>query len=128
MDYSHLSYLHLATVVPAFFIGSYLLVVRKGTAKHKALGKIYMVLMLFTAIVSLFMPAQLGASFLNHFGYIHLLSLLTLYAVPAGYFYIKKGNVRGHKRSMIILYCGGLIVAGTFAFMPGRLLHDWIFS
>jgi uncharacterized membrane protein len=52
-----------------------------------------MVLMLFTAIVSLFMPAQLGSSFLNHFGYIHLLSLLTFYAVPAAYFYRKKGNV-----------------------------------
>ncbi|MGI2171921.1 hypothetical protein ACROAE_17320 [Shewanella sp. MF05960] len=46
-----------------------------------------MLLMLFTAIVSLLMPAQLGTLFFNHFGYIHLLSLLTLYAVPAGYLY-----------------------------------------
>ena len=126
MDYIHLAYLHLVTVVPAFIIGTYLLLVRKGTAKHKALGKIYMVLMLITALVSFLMPAQLGSRFLNHFGYIHLLSLLTLYAVPAAYFYIKNGNVRGHIRSMIILYCGGLIVAGTFALMPGRLLNTWL--
>ncbi|MDO6508207.1 DUF2306 domain-containing protein [Colwellia sp. 4_MG-2023] len=127
MGYIHLTYLHLLTVVPAFIIGTYLLLKRKGTPKHKALGKIYMVLMLITAIISLFMPAQLGSTFLNHFGYIHLLSLLTLYAVPAAYFYIKKGNIRGHKRSMIILYCGGILVAGTFALMPGRLLNTWLF-
>ncbi len=126
MDYVHLAYLHLATVVPAFLIGTYLLLVKKGTPNHKALGKVYMLLMLFTATVSLFMPAQLGPLFFNHFGYIHLLSLLTLYAVPAGYFYIKKGHVNGHKRSMIVLYCGGLIVAGTFAVMPGRLLYRWV--
>ncbi|MBU2925845.1 DUF2306 domain-containing protein [Colwellia sp. 1_MG-2023] len=128
MGYIHLTYLHLLTVVPAFIIGTYLLLKRKGTPKHKALGKIYMVLMLITAIISLFMPAQLGSTFLNHFGYIHLLSLLTLYAVPAAYFYIKKGNIRGHKRSMIILYCGGILVAGTFALMPGRLLNTWLFT
>jgi uncharacterized membrane protein len=128
MGYIHLTYLHLLTVVPAFIIGTYLLLKRKGTPKHKALGKIYMVLMLITAIISLFMPAQLGSTFLNHFGYIHLLSLLTLYAVPAAYFYINKGNIRGHKRSMIILYCGGILVAGTFALMPGRLLNTWLFT
>ena len=128
MDYIHLAYLHLVTVVPAFSIGTYLLFTRKGTAKHKILGRIYMVLMLITALISLSMPAQLGPTFLNHFGYIHLLSLLTLYAVPAAYIYIKKGNVRGHMRSMIILYCGGMLVAGTFALMPGRLLNTWLFS
>ncbi|XQW83838.1 DUF2306 domain-containing protein [Thalassotalea piscium] len=128
MDYLHLAYLHLITVVPAFIIGTYLLLVRKGTLTHKRLGKVYMVLMLITAVISLLMPAQLGTLFFNHFGYIHLLSLLTLYAVPAAYFYIKKGNVSGHKRSMIILYCGGILVAGTFAMMPGRLLNTWLFQ
>ncbi|MGB1262461.1 MAG: DUF2306 domain-containing protein [Cognaticolwellia sp.] len=128
MTYIDLAYLHLITVIPAFLIATYLLIMRKGTAKHKSLGRVYMGLMLVTAIVSLFMPAQVGSRIFSHFGYIHLLSLLTLYAVPAAYFYIKRGNVKGHKRSMILLYCGGLIVAGSFALMPGRLLNTWLFS
>jgi uncharacterized membrane protein len=116
------------TVVPALIIGTYILVNQKGTPKHKALGRIYMLLMLITAVITLIMPAQLGATFLGHFGYIHLLSLLTLYAVPAAIIYIRKGNVGGHKRSMILLYCGGILVAGTFALMPGRLLNTWLFA
>lgn len=127
MDYIHLTYLHLVTVIPALMIGTYILFNRKGTPKHKFLGRIYMVLMLVTAVITLFMPAQLGTTFLGHFGYIHLLSFLTLYAVPAAIIYIRKGNIRGHMRSMILLYCGGILVAGTFALMPGRLLHSWLF-
>jgi len=39
MSYLHLAFLHLATVVPAFFIGGYLLWARKGTPRHRRLGR-----------------------------------------------------------------------------------------
>ena len=58
MTYIQLTYLHLGTLAPAFAIGTYLLLNRKGTAAHKLLGKLYMGLMLFTAIITLFMGAQ----------------------------------------------------------------------
>ena len=57
MTYMQLTYLHLGSLVPAFVIGSYLLLNRKGTPVHKFLGKIYMGLMLFTAFITLFMEA-----------------------------------------------------------------------
>ena len=38
--------LHLLTVLPAALLGAYLLASRKGTPRHRALGKGYMVLML----------------------------------------------------------------------------------
>jgi uncharacterized membrane protein len=60
MQYYYLAYSHLATIVPAFLIGTYLLIRRKGTPNHKLLGKIYMALMLVTATITLFMPAQVG--------------------------------------------------------------------
>jgi len=28
---------------------------------------------------------------------------------------------------MIGVYVGGILIAGTFALMPGRLLHEWLF-
>ena len=128
MNYLDLAYLHLGTVVPAFVIGTYLLMKRKGTAQHKMLGKAYMVLMLITAVISLFMEAQVGSKLLNHFGYIHILSVLTLYAVPVAYFSAKQGNIERHRNSMVALYVGGMLVAGFFAMMPGRLLHTWLFT
>lgn len=127
MTYQTLMYLHLATVIPCFFIGTLLLLIKKGTGIHKNFGRVYMVLMLFTAFVTLFMPAAVGPQFLGHFGWIHLFSFLTLYTVPTAYTAIKKGNVRAHKRKMILLYFGAIIIAGGFTFVPGRYLHELFF-
>lgn len=127
MTYQTLMYLHLATVIPCFFIGTLLLLIKKGTGIHKNFGRVYMVLMLFTAFVTLFMPAAVGPQFLGHFGWIHLFSFLTLYTVPTAYTAIKKGNVRAHKRKMILLYFGAIIIAGSFTFVPGRFMHELFF-
>ena len=128
MTYMQLTYLHLGSLVPAFVIGSYLLLNRKGTPAHRLLGKIYMGLMLFTAIITLFMEALVGPKFLNHFGFIHLLSLLVLYTVPTSYRAIRVGNIKLHKRKMVGLYVGALLVAGAFTLSPGRLIHSWLFG
>ena len=128
MTYMQLTYLHLGTLAPAFVIGTYLLVRRKGTPTHRLLGKIYMGSMLFTAIVTLFMEAIVGPQFLNHFGFLHLLSLFVLYTVPTAYRAIRVGNIKLHKRKMVGLYVGALLVAGVFTLSPGRLIHTWLFG
>lgn len=128
MTYLQLAYAHLATVVPAFGIGTYLMIRRKGTAPHRRLGRTYLMLMLATALVSLFMGAEIGPRFFGHFGYVHALSLLTLATVPTAYFAARSGKVALHRNAMIGLYAGGLLVAGGFALMPGRLLHGWLFG
>ena len=127
MSYIVLVYLHLATVVPAFFIGTYLLLNRKGTIRHKQLGKAYMLLMLLTATITLIMSAELGPVILNHFGFIHLFSLLVLYSVPAAFFAARKNDIKAHRNYMVGVYVGGILIAGGFAFVPGRLLHSWLF-
>ncbi len=128
MTYLQLAYLHLATVVPAFFIGTFLLVNRKGTPNHRLLGKFYMILMLITAVITLFMPAMVGPSLLGHFGFIHLFSVLVLYEVPVAYISARNANLKRHRGNMIGVYVGGLLVAGAFAFTPGRLLHTWLIA
>lgn len=127
MSYIFLAYMHLATVVPAFLIGTFLLLNRKGTSKHRTLGKVYMLLMLLTAFITLFMTAQVGPTLLNHFGFIHLFSGLVLYSVPAAFFAARKKDYRTHQYNMIGVYVGGILIAGGFAFAPGRLLHTWLF-
>ena len=128
MKYIDLMYLHLVTVVPCFFIGTMLLLIKKGTNIHKSFGRVYMILMLFTALVTLFMPAEVGPKFLNHFGYIHSFSFLTIYTVPTAYWAIKKGNIKSHKRKMVLLYFGAILIAGGFTFTPGRYLHQLFFG
>ncbi|UXX79136.1 DUF2306 domain-containing protein [Reichenbachiella carrageenanivorans] len=127
MSYLDLMYFHLITVVPCFVIGTVLLLIKKGTDTHRNMGRVYMFFMMVTALITLFMPAQVGTRIFNHFGWIHSLSFLTLYTVPTAYFAIKKGNVKSHKRKMILLYFGAILIAGVFTFTPGRYLHELFF-
>lgn len=126
--YLQLAYLHLATVLPAFILGTWLMAARKGTPWHRRLGRAYLLLMLVTALVSLGMPARVGPRLIGHFGVIHLLSVLTLVTVPAAWLAARAHRVAAHRLAMVSLYLGGLIVAGGFALSPGRLLHTWLFG
>ena len=128
MSYLDLAYIHLATVVPGFLIGAGLLLRRKGTAVHKRWGRVYVVLILCTAIVTLPMPAAVGPRVFDHFGFIHLFSVLVLVSVPAAIYSIRRRNVRAHRNHMLGVYVGGILIAGTFALMPGRLLFTWLFT
>ena len=128
MEYTSLLIIHLATVLPCFLIGTILLIIKKGTKIHIYSGRVYMILMLITATVTLFMPAQVGPRFLDHFGLLHSFSLLTIYSVPTAYLAIKAGNVKVHKRKMILLYFGAIILTGGFTFYPGRYLYTLFFG
>ena len=128
MTYNQIAYAHLSIIIPAFLLGTILIVMRKGSPLHKALGRTYLVLMLITGIITLTMSAKVGPTFLGHFGFIHLTSIYTLYLVPSAYFAARRGNITLHKLNMIGLYIGGLLIAGTFAFMPGRMLNGFLFQ
>jgi uncharacterized membrane protein len=122
-------YIHLAALLPAILIGTYLLLARKGSAVHKSLGKVYMVLMGFTGVWTLFMPSAEPDPLFHHFGWLHLLSALTIWAVPTAWKAARTGDIRGHKSAMIQLYVGGILIAGSWAVLgQGRLLNEWIFG
>ncbi|AXQ27961.1 DUF2306 domain-containing protein [Solimonas sp. K1W22B-7] len=124
-----LIYFHLVTVMPALVIGTYILLKPKGTPSHRLLGKWYMSLLIVTALASFFMQAQVGPRLFNHFGYIHLVSVLTLYSVPMAYYTARKRNVKRHKRLMVLTYIGAVVIAGLFAlFTPGRVLYSVLFA
>ena len=119
---------HIATVAPCIFLGGFLLFARKGTKLHRSMGLIYMTLMMITAVLSLFLPAMVGDRFLNHFGWIHLLSFLVLYTVPTALIAVRKGQVKKHQRKMVLLYIGALLIAGGFTLTPGRYMHELVFG
>ena len=128
MHYTILMYIHLATVLPCVFLGAWLLATKKGSPFHRQWGKIYMLLMLVTAGISLLMPARVGPQWFGHFGWIHSFSLLTLWTIPRAYWAIKAGNIQRHRRAMWLLYVGAIVIAGGFTLSPGRFLHALLFG
>ena len=73
-----LTYLHLGTLAPAFCLSAtYLLVMRKGYAHSTGFWARFMhgLNAIYRHRAPSFMEALVGPLFLNHFGYIHLLSL-----------------------------------------------------
>ena len=123
--YDQLALVHLFFIAPAPVLGAYLLLVRKGTPKHRLLGKIYMAGMFISAIVSLFMPAKVGPQFVFHWGWIHLLSWWTLISITVALWAIKKGDIRTHRNFMVGLYVG-MMIAFVFTFSEGRLLAQLV--
>jgi uncharacterized membrane protein len=109
--------LHIAGAMVALLIGTVLLVGIKGSGLHKSLGWIWVVAMALTAISSLFIRNINSGDF----SFIHLLSGWTLVALPMAIFAIKRRKVAVHRKAMTGMFVGGLLVAGLFAFIPGRL-------
>lgn len=127
MEYMTVVYLHLATVIPAFALGTIMLLAPKGTAVHRLLGRSYLMLMFATAAIAFILPAQVGPTLLGHFGPIHLLCVVVGIAVPKGWLAARRGDIDTHRRTMIRLYFLGLVLAGLFTLTPGRLIHGWLF-
>jgi uncharacterized membrane protein len=110
--------IHLAAAASALVLGIVMLVRRKGTWSHKLLGRTWATLMLTVAISSLWIPSFL------HFTWIHLFTLLTLVSLPLAIYRIRTGDVKGHANAMKGLFIGGLVIAGIFTLVPGRLLGN----
>ncbi|MDZ4362633.1 DUF2306 domain-containing protein [Brevundimonas sp.] len=110
--------LHIATALTALAIGTALLVGLKGNGLHRTLGWIWVVAMATTAISSLFIR-QINA---GAFSYIHLLSGWTIVALPMAVYAARQHRVMAHRRAMVGLFVGGLLIAGLLTFLPGRLM------
>lgn len=117
--------LHVACAVLALLIGTLMLFWRKGTSLHKALGRIWIALMIGVSLSS-FLISEIRL--LGPYGPIHILSLFTLFGLWGGWQAIRAGDVRTHRTTMISVYGGGLIGAGLFTFLPGRIMHQVVFA
>ena len=95
----------------------------KGTRTHRALGYLFIALMLTTAASSFFIREPGGG-----FSWLHLFIPATLFNIALGYWFIKRGNVFGHKAMMSALYFESIGIAGLLAPLPGRIMHRIFFG
>ena len=89
--------IHVAAVLPTIPLGGWLLLAKKGTALHKQLGKLWLVLMLITATTAIFI--QTSGSF----------SPIHLFVHMRGAYRI---SILGTLIRMVLLFVGSCIAVG----------------
>ena len=121
--------IHVATVLPAFLLGTYqIFLSRKGAPFHRAIGYVYLALMSVTSIAALFVQSLMPKGPFLGFSPIHLLVPLTLFGVVGALRGAWTHNIRMHRSAMIWVYVGGLLIAGGLTLLPGRIMHRVVFG
>ena len=117
--------LHAFAAMSAFVLGLVQFAAPKGTLPHRTLGFIWLALMLTVAISSFWIHS---IRWVGPFGPIHLLSIYVLFMVPLAVYFARKHKIRGHAKTVIGMFVGGLVIAGLFTFVPGRIMHAVAFG
>ncbi|WP_340109908.1 DUF2306 domain-containing protein [Pikeienuella sp. HZG-20] len=116
---------HAVAAMLALLLGAAQLALPKGTTPHRLMGWVWVFLI----------AAVAASSFMIHticrfgpFSLIHGLSILTLILLPVAVMHARGHRVAKHRRAMILLFMGALVVAGVFTLSPGRIMHDVVFG
>lgn len=129
LDATPVIQLHVATVVPAVLLGTWLIFVsRKGGPAHRFLGAIYLGLMTVTSLVAIFIRDMRPGAPAFGFSLIHLLIIVTLIGIFFALRGTRTGNLRMHRNAMVSVYVGGILIAGALTFLPGRIMHRMFFG
>ena len=113
---------HLLFAILAFGLGAVQLVSTKGTRAHRLLGYIWVVAMIIICVTSFSIKEVMPTGRFGGFSPIHLLSIFALVQLARGIYFAKIRDIKRHRQCMQYTYFGGLVIAGAFTFMPGRLL------
>jgi uncharacterized membrane protein len=122
--------IHLAAALSAAVLGPFALWARLSGKQrpklHRAFGYAWVTMMLITAISALFIKSRFA--FWLHFSWIHLLIPATLFGLFGAFWFLAKGNITGHRKTMLGLYFGACIGAGVFTLLPHRFLGQLVWG
>jgi len=117
--------LHAFAAMTAFVLGVVQLAGPKGTLPHRTLGWIWAGLMMLVAASSFWIHQ---IRLWGPWSPIHLLSIFTLTMLPFGVWMAHRHRVVDHRRIMILIFSGALVIAGLFTLLPGRIMHSVVFG
>jgi uncharacterized membrane protein len=117
--------LHAVAAMTAFLLGAVQFAAPKGTLPHRTLGWIWVGLMSAVAISSFWIHQ---IRLVGPWSPIHLLSIFTLVTLPLGVWMAQRHRVADHRRIMISIFTGALVIAGLFTLLPGRIMHAVVFG
>ncbi len=117
-------WLHLGTILVALGLTPLMLLGRRGDQRHRWLGRIWVVALTATALISFgIRDANDG-----RFSFIHALSAWTLIQAPLIWWTARTHRVARHRRAVRSMVTGALLIAGFFTFPFNRLLGQWLFG
>lgn len=116
--------IHTGFAFAALGLGTAMWLRKKGTKSHKMIGRFFVVFMAVTAFSALFIRMINDGSF----SFIHLFVPLTFFAIWETFYYIRKGNIKSHKRAVKGLFFGALLIPGVLSFLPGRTMWHVFFG
>lgn len=117
--------LHTFAAISALVLGIVQIASPKGTLPHRTLGWLWVALMATVALSSFWIHKS---RLIGLWSPIHLLSIFSLIMLPLGVWYARRHQVKGHRITMISIFTGGLVIAGLFTFVPGRIMHAVAFG
>jgi uncharacterized membrane protein len=117
--------LHAFAAVAAFALGIVQFTAPKGTLPHRTVGWVWVGLMAVVAASSFWIHE---IRLLGPWSPIHLLSIFTLIVLPIAVWRARRHRVADHRRIMILIFAGALVIAGLFTFLPGRIMHAVVFG
>ena len=116
---------HAYAALIALVLGVVMLVRAKGTPSHKALGRAWVAIMVAVAASSFWITGLMEG---GGFSAIHVLSVVTLAALPYAVWQVRRGRVGAHRITMISVFVGGPVIAGLLTLLPGRLMYVSVFG
>jgi uncharacterized membrane protein len=117
--------LHAFAAMSAFVLGLVQFAAPKGTLPHRTIGWVWVLLMVAVAISS-FWVHQIRL--VGPWSPIHLLSIFVLVMLPLAVWRAHRHQVTEHRRAMIAIFSGALVIAGLFTLLPGRIMHAVVFG
>lgn len=117
--------LHAFAALAAFALGAVQLSAPKGTIPHRVFGWVWAALMLTVVVSSFFIHT---IRLWGPWSPIHLISIVTLIILPLAVLRARRHQVERHRRAMMGLFAGALVIAGIFTFLPGRIMHEVVFG
>ena len=117
--------LHAFAAMSAFALGVVQLAAPKGTLPHRTIGWIWVVLMVVVSISAFFVHEL---RMWGPWSPIHLLAIFTLVMLPLAVWNARRHAVEQHRRAMLGLFLGALLIAGLFTFVPGRIMYHVVFG
>jgi uncharacterized membrane protein len=111
---------HAFAAMGAFALGLAQFAAPKGTLPHRTIAWIWVALMATIAISSFGIHS---IRMIGPFSPIHLLSIFTLTMLPLAVLHAHRHRVPQHRKAMISIFVGALVLAGAFTFLPERIMH-----
>lgn len=116
---------HASMMIIVVLLTPLMFLLRKGTTRHKALGRAWAAMMMGGALTSFF----IASDFVEwHFGPVHLLSLAIVINLPRAIWAIRRGNMKAHRSAMIQMTIGGVVIAGGLTLFPTRTMYLVLFG